>query len=303
MRIIGGLLLLLSPLAAQAFPLSLPSQADLRMAVETAQDSFDFPVGPWRNGDIATQTVEGTLSKSVWRLPDTSLSTLEILAEQRQQLIEQGYDIAYECRTNGCGGFDFRFAVDLIGAPDMLINLGDFRSLTARNGDDWVLLFVSGTRSAQFIQVITIGTPAEPRATLTTPSNAAATTVRLPLIVQLNNSGRVVLDDLSFDTGASSLEDRPFESLNDLADFLRDNPDLTIALVGHTDSSGSLEANIALSKRRATAVLDRLVSDYGVNPDQLEAEGMGYLSPIAPNLTELGRETNRRVEAIITSTE
>jgi OOP family OmpA-OmpF porin len=76
-----------------------------------------------------------------------------------------------------------------------------------------------------------------------------------------------------------------------------------VALVGHTDSSGTLGGNIALSKQRAGSVLERLVSDYGANRRQLEAEGMGYLSPIANNLTETGREANRRVEVIITSSE
>ena len=94
---------------------------------------------------------------------------------------------------------------------------------------------------------------------------------------------------------------RPFDSLQALADYLANAPDLQVALVGHTDSSGPLDVNIALSKRRAGSVLERLVSDYGVARKQLEAQGMGYLAPVASNLTQQGRDANRRVEVIITS--
>ncbi len=60
-----------------------------------------------------------------------------------------------------------------------------------------------------------------------------------------------------------------------------------------------LDANIALSKRRAGTVRDRLVNEYGVPPGRVAAEGMGYLAPVASNLTPEGRERNRRVEALL----
>jgi outer membrane protein OmpA-like peptidoglycan-associated protein len=64
-----------------------------------------------------------------------------------------------------------------------------------------------------------------------------------------------------------------------------------------------LNGNIALSKKRAEAVLETLVSDFNVPRAQMDAQGMGYLSPIASNLTAQGREANRRVEVIVTSTQ
>jgi OOP family OmpA-OmpF porin len=64
-----------------------------------------------------------------------------------------------------------------------------------------------------------------------------------------------------------------------------------------------LNGNIALSKRRASSVLDRLTRDYDIPRRQMEAEGMGYLSPLSTNLTQEGRDLNRRVEVIVTSTE
>ena len=73
--------------------------------------------------------------------------------------------------------------------------------------------------------------------------------------------------------------------------------------MGHTDTVGGLEANVALSRRRAASVRDRLIERHGVPAEQLEAHGTGYLAPVAPNTTAEGREANRRVEAVLLETE
>jgi outer membrane protein OmpA-like peptidoglycan-associated protein len=73
-------------------------------------------------------------------------------------------------------------------------------------------------------------------------------------------------------------------------------------LVGHTDASGSLAANIAVSERRAEAVAQVLIDRYGVDRDRVTAEGVGFLAPRATNQTEEGRQKNRRVEVVVTST-
>jgi OOP family OmpA-OmpF porin len=120
---------------------------------------------------------------------------------------------------------------------------------------------------------------------------------------RLEADGRVILSDLSFDTGSAQLGEGSYSSLRALAEYLEANQGRRVALVGHTDAEGSLDGNITLSRRRAGSVLERLVSDYGTRRAQLDAQGMGYLAPIATNLTAEGREANRRVEVIIVSTE
>jgi len=111
-----------------------------------------------------------------------------------------------------------------------------------------------------------------------------------------------VLDGLEFDSGATTLGSGTFEVLGTLAGFLTDNPGLNVALVGHTDTVGGLEGNIRISKERAEAVRARLIERYGISAARMEAEGMGYLAPLSSNLTEAGRESNRRVEVILLST-
>ena len=84
-----------------------------------------------------------------------------------------------------------------------------------------------------------------------------------------------------------------------LADYLRQNPNTKIILVGHSDAIGGLDGNIAISKQRAEAVRQRLISKYGIRKSRITAEGIAFLSPRANNQTPEGREQNRRVEAVV----
>jgi len=82
----------------------------------------------------------------------------------------------------------------------------------------------------------------------------------------------------------------------------RDVPDVRVTVLGHTDASGSAQANTALSQERALNVVKALTS-AGVNPGQLSAIAIGDAQPIAPNSTAAGRALNRRVEFLISPSE
>jgi OOP family OmpA-OmpF porin len=84
-----------------------------------------------------------------------------------------------------------------------------------------------------------------------------------------------------------------------LAAYLAENPARRIVFVGHTDATGSLDANTTVSRARAGAVRAHMIDVLGANPDQIEAAGVGYLSPRAANASPEGRERNRRVEAVL----
>ena len=306
-------ILSVTAMMAEAQTLQFPSNASLQAETFSPLDSYVMPTGIWEQGAMPTEVVEGQLTRQAWRIAAASLTTLQLLRPLREQLRNDGYRVIFECQTEACGGFDFRFAVDTLPPPAMQINIGDFRFLAAQRdtdeGAEYLNLFVSRTAQAGFVQVTRVA-PVSPEsvvpAPLATASAAApesAPTTQSGLAAQLDSVGHAVLGDLTFETGSSQLGAGVFASLQALADYLLANPDRTVALVGHTDAEGTLENNIALSKRRAGSVLERLVADYGVNRRQLEAEGMGYLSPIASNLTEAGREANRRVEVIDTSTQ
>lgn len=314
----SAILLLVWPLHATALTLDFPRNAVQQTEVVAANDSYAIPIGPWANGEIPVMEITGAVTRQAWRIAAQGLSTQEIMQPLRQQLEVAGFNVLYACRTDICGGFDFRFGTDVLAPPDMIVDLGDFRYVAAQrrvDGDsETISLLVSRSARAGFVQVIRVGTEPEavPLVTPTDPALAgdtiAAPVAQIPvasgdLAAQLDGIGRAILVGLTFDSGSSDLGPGNFVSLRALADYLAERPGRQVALVGHTDSSGPLDGNIALSKRRASSVLQRLVSDYGVPRAQLDAQGMGYLAPIANNLSPEGRETNRRVEVIVTSIE
>ena len=293
----------------QAQMLDFPANATLQTASAAALDSYDVPIGIWADGMLPVTSAEGVLTREAWRIDAPVLTTLQLLRPLREQLREDGFRIIFECQTEACGGFDFRFATDVLPPPEMQVNLGDFRFVTAvrdtADGPDFVTLLVSRSARAGFVQVSRIGpAPPQPAAVSRATQLAAPTAPAAPddLARQLDDRGRAILPDLVFDTGSANLAEQDYPALAELAAYLQGAPDRNVALVGHTDSTGPLDPNIALSKRRAGAVLERLVTDYGVPRSQLAAEGMGYLAPLASNLTPQGREANRRVEVIITAT-
>ncbi|SFR60019.1 OmpA family protein [Yoonia tamlensis] len=295
---------------ACAQSLQFPNNAHQQFQAVVAIDSYAMPVDIWANGVLPVEIVEGMVTKQAWRIDAQALTTLQLLRPLREQLRDDRYQIIFECQTEACGGFDFRFGTPTLPPPEMQINIGDFRFLSARRigaqGPEYLTLLVSRTAQAGFVQLVHVG-PELAEAPVVAVAEGAALTRGAPtssgsLADQLAASGHAILADLTFETGSSQLAAGDMQSLRALADYLADNPDRDVALVGHTDASGSLDANIALSKRRAGSVLERLVTDYGVARAQLAAEGMGYLSPIASNLTEEGRQENRRVEVIVVST-
>lgn len=300
------LILCAAPMQAQT--LNFPSNATLAREITAPLESYAMPVGPWVNGASPTEIGEGRFIQQAWRIAATGLTSLQLVRPLRDQLRNGGFTVVFECKDQACGGFDFRFATPVIAPPDMQVNLGDFRYLAARrdgaDGSELISVIASRSANAGFVQVTQVGAANDAVAQASAPALRAAPPQQIAtdLSGALETTGHAVLDNLTFETGSAKLGDGTFAALQTLADYLAANPNLTVALVGHTDASGSLDGNIALSKRRAGSVLERLVTDYGVPRQQLDAQGMGYLAPVASNTTQEGRDKNRRVEVIVTST-
>ncbi|MBM1221925.1 OmpA family protein [Ponticoccus sp. SC2-23] len=297
-----SLVLLPGPLRGQV--LDFPANARPMYDQTTDPDRYLLPTGPW-DGTLPTRAVEGAVTRQAWRIDAGGLSVLQTLLPLRQQLLDAGFEVVFECGTEECGGFDFRFATEVLPEPEMHVDLGDFRFLSARRDDEALGVLASVTSREAFVQVIRVApSGSAPVAQVSGPAMREPTPRSLgDFGARLEVDGRVILSDLSFDTGSAQLGEGSFASLRALAAYLDANQGRRVALVGHTDAEGSLDGNITLSRRRAGSVLERLVSEYGVRRAQLDAQGMGYLSPIATNLTPEGREANRRVEVIIVSTE
>jgi OOP family OmpA-OmpF porin len=287
----------------QAFELPLPSNARPLSERVEAFGSYRLPIGPW-SGEVVPQVkLEGQVSRKSFRLDGDPATTLQILAPIRDALTAQGYVEEFECRVMACGGFDFRFAIEVLPAPEMYVDLRDFRFLAARRGGDGVSILVSRSQNVAYVQVITVAASVpddEQPASEPKPSESVSegTTAFGEM---LRGSGHIILDDLDFDAGDVSLNGGSYESISKLGNFLNENAATRVALVGHTDAVGSTERNLEVSRLRAEEVRDRLISGFGIDGSRIEAAGVGYWSPIASNLTAEGRNMNRRVEAVLLS--
>jgi OmpA-OmpF porin, OOP family len=105
----------------------------------------------------------------------------------------------------------------------------------------------------------------------------------------------IAAKNILFNTGKYTLKSSSFKGLNDVAKIMTENPDMLLAIDGHTDSDGSEEMNQTLSDNRANAVKKYLVSK-GVDESRISATGHGELEPIATNKTSAGKAQNRRSE-------
>ncbi|APG25376.1 MULTISPECIES: OmpA family protein [Syntrophotalea] len=105
--------------------------------------------------------------------------------------------------------------------------------------------------------------------------------------------------DLLFDINSYTVKPGGYDELQRVAGVLNNYPQTNILIAGHTDSSGSEQYNMTLSRQRAESVKNVLVG-YGVAPARLTTVGYGESKPIAGNDTESGRQMNRRVAITIT---
>ena len=109
---------------------------------------------------------------------------------------------------------------------------------------------------------------------------------------------------LLFQSGSWDVETEGKSALASLGEVLSDNPDISILIEGHTDNvpftgRGSIIGNWDLSTKRATSIVNILLENPEILPQNLTAAGRGEYLPIAPNSTREGRSANRRIEVIL----
>jgi outer membrane protein OmpA-like peptidoglycan-associated protein len=112
----------------------------------------------------------------------------------------------------------------------------------------------------------------------------------------------MTLGDVLFDTDEATLKPGATEIITRLADFLTRNETTRIRVEGHTDSTGDDAYNTELSRRRAQAVADALMT-RSIPANRVEVIGRGEGFPVATNDTSAGRQQNRRVEIIFSDPE
>jgi len=115
------------------------------------------------------------------------------------------------------------------------------------------------------------------------------------VLIPLQQNASVVLNNLFFDLDKYELKPQSETELQEVVEFLNQNPELKIEIGGHTDNSGTEEYNQQLSEKRANSVADYL-KNHQIPTARVVIKGYGSKSPVKPNNSDENRQLNRRIE-------
>ena len=255
-------------------------------------DAARLQAAPFKNGKPAdARRLEGRVTRIAYRT-NPGPSILEVSRNFETQLAKAGYETLLACDADDCGGLAFARALDLLPIPQMWLDGFDYRYFAGRKAEGgretYVSVAVSKNNDVVFAQLVAVQIGAIENKMV----DAAAMTKGL------GEMGHIALYGILFDTDKAVIKPQSRPTLDEIAKLLAGQPRLNVIIVGHTDSQGTYEYNMNLSRRRAEAVAADLVQQYKIAKARLQTAGVGYLAPVGPNATEDGRALNRRVELV-----
>ncbi|GAA4360261.1 OmpA family protein [Kangiella marina] len=284
---------------------------------ERAFDEYQFIIEPLTSNDKNAHgqhmmRKEGKLTRITYRAPEGA-SSLAVFRAYQEALVEHDAEIVFQCSGNSgdqsCtskgSGNNFKYAAPGYSAITLLFMNAQneqTRYLVAKKsrpeGDAYISVHViqnARTNSKKdseraFVQVDVIEEKAQQSKVVMIKASEMAE--------QIDQSGKVALYGLYFDTNKATIKAASKPTLDEIAKLLKENPSLKLLVVGHSDNQGDFDYNVDLSKRRAASVKQALVEDYGVNASRLKPWGVGYAAPVASNSDDDGRSKNRRVELV-----
>jgi outer membrane protein OmpA-like peptidoglycan-associated protein len=139
-------------------------------------------------------------------------------------------------------------------------------------------------------------TPDESAVFILMPHPSVAAPSAEALAQSLKDVGAAEIYDILFEFDMATIRPESEPTLVQIAKLLKSDPSLKLEVSGHTDNVGSAQHNLVLSDKRAKAVVNALITSYGIAADRLQSKGYGDARPVAPNDTEANRAKNRRVE-------
>ena len=115
---------------------------------------------------------------------------------------------------------------------------------------------------------------------------------------KLITEGKFVTRGILFDVNSDKIKPESYGILKEIGTVLKENAEVKVRIIGHTDSDGDDAKNMDLSKRRAASVKNSLSAEFGIDASRLETDGKGETQPSDQNSTPQGKANNRRVEFI-----
>ncbi|QQR91169.1 MAG: OmpA family protein [Myxococcales bacterium] len=117
-----------------------------------------------------------------------------------------------------------------------------------------------------------------------------------PDYVKLEGGRIVTFQPVYFTSNSDNVQERSRDMMDEIANIMKANPEMTMRVEGHADSVGRADHNLKLSQKRADTVKRYLVEEGDIDASRIQSKGYGERKPIASNQTQQGRAENRRVE-------
>jgi OmpA-OmpF porin, OOP family len=115
---------------------------------------------------------------------------------------------------------------------------------------------------------------------------------------KLLTEGKWVTHGILFDVNSANIKSESYGTIKEIATVLKENANVKVKIVGHTDADGDDKSNMDLSKRRAASVKEFLTKEFSIDETRMETDGMGESKPVDKNATPEGKANNRRVEFV-----
>lgn len=262
------------------------------------KDFYEFYLllGPVKSSAIKEakkEKLEGKVTLIQYQTPSAKTS-YEIFKNYERAIKEAGFQILYIgrgeeikgikefCKHNG-----FLFYADVSDDPKGLFHI------SAKNSQGTIALSVSIMSSDNPNMGPKVYLGIVEKSQLETGLITAK-----DMLIEMNQKGHVAIYGIYFDFDKADIKPESESTIKEIAKLLKENPNLKLYIIGHTDNVGKLEYNLDLSRRRAEAVVKELTTKYGIDKSRLIPFGVGPLAPVTSNDMEEGRAKNRRVEIV-----
>jgi OOP family OmpA-OmpF porin len=292
-------------------------------------DEHTFMTGPLTHTTVSgsaaykpakAERAEGQYTRLLYTGPG-GRSPLEVIRNYEQDLAAAGFTTVYRCAAAECGDSSIadhhlytmenrlsNYPPQGSGRPPGQVteyafsSAKDQRLLVAKRpgsgGDSWISVLVATggfdmhkeTFGHPVILVDYVERAGMDTKMVTVDASAMAKGIAA--------TGHVALYGILFDTDKTDIKPESAATIAEIAKFLKQDAEVKLYVVGHTDNVGLHDYNMGLSQRRATAVVAELTGKHGIPEARLKPAGSGPLAPVAPNETEDGRTKNRRVELV-----
>lgn len=305
---------------------------------QSSFDAFALPLAPLveavgesdaKNNVVfrpsASKPLEGRRTSIIYLLPPDR-SVLEVVRNYRDEIQQAGGTALFECAADDCGGeatygmfggggrtslamflrspekvtdtyksiawcaqdvkhADQRYLAAEVAQHGLHVSVHAYRIVAPDEGPPCALL---NGRTIAVVDVI----DAQPR------ERKMVTVSASEMAGAIAGSGSVALYGILFDFNEATVKPESTPALVEIAKYLAGAPAAKVLIVGHTDGVGGYDFNLELSRRRAQAVVDALVSRHAIARDRLTPVGVSFASPVASNRSDEGRARNRRVAIV-----